>query len=73
MAYRDLRTDGERCLSGCYMEDGKVLNIRPLTDANRVNVTSNDRIEPNTAMLSDLDVTDYRTALRKKDRCMDPW
>ena len=60
---RHLVADARRVRAAHHVNDGAVLNIRPIADPDRVDVAANDDVHPDAALLADFDVSDDLRAL----------
>jgi hypothetical protein len=53
------------------MNDGPVLNIRPRADPDKIDVTADDRAEPDARILADLDIADDDRVMGDESAFMD--
>jgi hypothetical protein len=56
---RDMISNGGRVCAGHRVNDRPVLNIRAPADPDPIDIATDDRAHPDTALLSDLDVPDH--------------
>lgn len=63
MADGDLVADHQRVGAAGDVQDASVLDVRPLADADVIDVSANHRVEPDTAFLADDDIADDLGAL----------
>jgi len=73
MPNRNIRTNDKGICIMRHMEDAVVLDVGPLPDPNVMNVSTNYRVEPHTAVPADLNVTNNLGPLSDEHRRVDSW
>src|SRR6185295_20214410 len=73
VTHGDLVLDNRGVCVRADMDHSHVLNICPSSDAYEIDVTADDRAEPNARIFADLDIADNSCVLGDKCRISDLW